>query len=336
MSHLHITNGDVAAELMREGGIDGVILPWRDVLHEGPVPADLALDDLSAVRARYIADTGWAGYDAALADFRERDAMLKGVRDYAQVTLWFEHDLYDQLQLLQLLDWFATQHATQAAGSTALSLICSDEYLGRLPARRMAALFLTRARVTEAQLRLAQKAWRAFRDPEPEHWQALLDEDTSALTFLTDAVLRHLEQFPSVANGLNRTETQLLEAVSLGIHAPWKIFDASQLAEERVFMGDASFFLCMKAMFDASPPLLCTADGAAFRLQGPDVPPAQFAQQEIRLTEAGERILKNELDWVALKFPGGGFDRWLGGVHLDAGHVRRWDPATLSLQTAAA
>ncbi len=328
MNRLHITNGDVAADLLREARIEGEVLPWRDVLHEGPVPAGLGLHELSRVRARYIADCGWAGFEDVLADFHARDTLLESSLHRTEVTLWFEHDLYDQLQLLQLLDWFAVQ----APGTMRLSLICSDEYLGRQSAARLAALFPAREPVTVAQLQLAQQAWRAFRAPEPEDWQALMDEDTSALTFLADAVLRHLEQFPSVANGLNRTETQLLEAVSLGIHAPWKIFDASQLAEDRVFMGDASFFLCMKAMFESSPPLLCTADGTPFRLQGPDVPPAQFAQQDVRLTEAGERTLRNELDWVAISK----LDRWLGGVHLDATHMRRWDHAALGLQAADA
>lgn len=38
MSTLIITNGDAAAEKMREGRINGEILCWRDVLAEGPVP----------------------------------------------------------------------------------------------------------------------------------------------------------------------------------------------------------------------------------------------------------------------------------------------------------
>ena len=323
MSHLHITNGDVAADLMREGGIGGEILPWRDVLHDGPVPARLDLEAMSRVRARYIADCGWASFEAALVDFRERDAMLAGFRNFKRVTLWFEHDLYDQLQLLQLLDWFATQ----PPGATELSLICSDEYLGRLPASSMAALFLTKEPITDAQLRLAQKAWRAFCAPEPESWQALLDENTSALPFLADTVLRHLEQFPSVQNGLNRTETQLLEAVSSDLHHPGLIFDAVQRMEERVFMGDTSFFLCMKALFESTPPLIETRSKTPFILPGPHT--QQAGRQEILLTDAGERILRNELDWVAISR----FDKWLGGVHLTAARVWRWDRDVLALQS---
>ena len=55
---LHITNGDSAVGLMREGGISGDILPWRDVLHDGPVPGGLDLEALSRVRARFLADRG--------------------------------------------------------------------------------------------------------------------------------------------------------------------------------------------------------------------------------------------------------------------------------------
>ena len=38
---LFITNGDFAAGRIAASGLTGEILPWRDVLHEGPVPAGL-------------------------------------------------------------------------------------------------------------------------------------------------------------------------------------------------------------------------------------------------------------------------------------------------------
>jgi hypothetical protein len=57
---LNLTNGDSAVQIMQDAGLPGIFLPWRDVLHEGPVPTDLSLDDLSAVRARFIGhDRGW-------------------------------------------------------------------------------------------------------------------------------------------------------------------------------------------------------------------------------------------------------------------------------------
>ena len=105
MVDLHITNGDSAANILKESTIRGDVLPWRDPMHHGPFPADLDLASLSKVRARYLAGPG---FDAAEVerDFQLRDEHLRGATQYDRIVLWFEHDLLDQLQILQLLDWF--------------------------------------------------------------------------------------------------------------------------------------------------------------------------------------------------------------------------------------
>lgn len=56
---LHVTNGDIAAELLRASGLAGTVLPWRDILHDGPVPGWVSSDELAATRARHIAARGW-------------------------------------------------------------------------------------------------------------------------------------------------------------------------------------------------------------------------------------------------------------------------------------
>src|SRR3954453_22376173 len=52
---LIVTNGDIAAARLAEAAPDTSILPWRDMLHDGPVPADLPLRILSGLRARWLA-----------------------------------------------------------------------------------------------------------------------------------------------------------------------------------------------------------------------------------------------------------------------------------------
>lgn len=105
MSVLNITNGDSTLRLMREANIEGDIVCWRDVLHEGPVPRIGTLTELSSIRACFIADRGWGELGKVKEAFQERDRALKGFSDYQRLVLWFEHDLYDQLQLLQILHW---------------------------------------------------------------------------------------------------------------------------------------------------------------------------------------------------------------------------------------
>jgi hypothetical protein len=134
---LNITNGDSAVEIMKKAGIPGSYLPWQDVLHDGPVPAGLSLEELSKVRAKFIISQGWGMPENVERDFVERDNTLRSFEEYKKVILWFEHDLYDQLQILQILDWF---HVNKNNGID-LSIICVDKYLGMLTPEEMKGLF---------------------------------------------------------------------------------------------------------------------------------------------------------------------------------------------------
>lgn len=316
---LHITNGDSAVRVMREAGIAGEFLPWRDVLHEGPAPAGLTLGEMSKVRAAFIAACGWSEEKQAREGFQERDARLATFRDHEEVILWFEHDLYDQLQLLQLLDWFSAR----GPGDTRLSIICVDDYLGAMAPERMGELYGTQSRVSSAQLTLGKDAWAAFCSADPMGWEALTGKDTAVLPFLAGSVIRHLEQYPSLQNGTNRTETQILKAVNAGLSRPGQIFEASQNDEDARFMGDSTFWIYLNNMLESDPPLLrmVNADSFAFPTAYPY--PEEFRNQHSAITEAGIEVLNNKRDWIEIN----GIDKWLGGVHLHSANIWRWDAA---------
>src|SRR5258708_12016609 len=118
---LHITNG-TSVSLPRTG-LPGGFVYWVDILHDGPVPAGLALEELSRVRARFISD--FFDIPHAEASLEERDEALLAFRDHEEIVLWFEHDLYDQLQLIQILDFLAAADP----GKTAVSTLCGETYL---------------------------------------------------------------------------------------------------------------------------------------------------------------------------------------------------------------
>lgn len=176
---LNITNGSCAEEIMQEAGIPGIFLLWQDVLHDGPVPAGLSLEELSKVRAKFIISRGWGTPENIDRELVERDHILCSFDEYEKVILWFEYDLYDQLQVLQILDWF---HKNSKDG-VELSIICVDKYLGMLTPDEMKGLFKYEERVTDKHLLLSSKAWSAFRSNTPEEWYGLLNTDTSVLPF---------------------------------------------------------------------------------------------------------------------------------------------------------
>jgi len=314
---LNITNGDGAIGIMKKANIPGVFLPWRDVLHDGPVPEGLSLTELSQVRAKFIISRGWGTPEKIKQGFIERDNMLTSFENYKKVILWFEHDLYDQLQVLQILDWF--HHHTPE--ETKLSLICIDQYLGMLSPNEIMGLFTYEEPVTENHLVLANKAWSAFRSTTPEKWRDLLKTDTSALPFLEGAIIRLLEEYPNCSNGLSRTAQQILKIISQGEKRPGRVFGRYQESEDRRFLGDSSFWVILQELLESSPPLLNLPEDMELTLPtSPD--------QKLTITPMGKNVLAGERSWLEMVE----LDRWIGGVHLTPGNMWCWDSGTLRHQ----
>jgi hypothetical protein len=313
---LHVTNGDVAAELIRRSGVSGQVTVTADVLHEGPAPTGLPPERWRKVRARYLAESGYDDYDSCLARLTERDHILDDFRSHDEIVLWFEHDLFDQLLLIRVLDGFAGRNL----GGTELFLICVGEFpgavpfhgLGQLAPSQLASLLETRQRVNEGQKLLARDAWRAFRATDPTGLADLLRRDTTPLPYLAGALRRHLEEFPSALNGLSRSEQQILRGLALGASTFEQLFQATQRMEERVFMGDLSFSRLLQDLASAPRPLL--------RLE--PAPNGSLRSLRVSLTTTGREVLEGRDDWIGIR----GIDRWLGGVHLQGPEAAwRWD-----------
>jgi hypothetical protein len=306
---LHITNGESVVGTFRQARFPGSYLSWIDVLHDGPVPQTGTLSELSDIRAKALADFGAGSYEKVRSGFAARDRTLEDFRKHEEVVLWFEHDLFDQLQLLQLLDWFGGQEM----GKVKLSLIQVNSYpgvkpfygLGQLSGPQLVRLFPTRAVVREAHTAAAREAWQAFRADDPAALLSLAQQSSPALPFLAAALTRFLEEYPWTRDGLSRTERQVLQAAANGRRTKQAIYAESRKQED-VPWGDTSVYLRISRLATGKPPAL-----------------QETGKDEYAITDAGRQLLEGQADWIAMQ---GGIDTWLGGVHLEGEQAKwRWD-----------
>ncbi len=314
---LHISNGD--ATDVPGTGLARRVVYWRDVLHEGPVP-EVAPAELRRIRAGYLA--GYQGVDEAevMRRFTERDQALEAGRD-GEYVLWFEADLYDQLQIAEIL----ARLAGLGVPAGCITLICIGEHagiarfggLGELTAGQLRELPHTSAcaRLTPAALELATRAWAAFRAPAPDDLGAIAAARLGELRFLGEAFDRLSREYPAIRDGLSLTERRVLAAVADGAPDAGTAFVRAGARETRPYMGDTTCFGRMDRMAAGPHPLL--------RLDPPGRPVARATG--LHLTGTGARVLAGQADQIALN----GIDRWIGGVHLQGHHVPwRWDDGT--------
>ena len=205
-----------------------------------------------------MASFGWSPIENIREQFRVRDETIRNFRAHGEVVLWFEHDLFDQLQLIQILDFFAKEDLN----GFAVSLIQIDKHpavvpfygLGMLSGEQLAELLPGRKAVSGELLSSASEAWDAFRSPDPQRLLRVIERDMPGLPFLAAALIRRLEEFPSTRDGLARTQRQLLEAAAAGARSKRELYMRSQRAEKCPW-GDASFFLRLDGLGLALKPV---------------------------------------------------------------------------------
>ncbi|MEO1200072.1 MAG: hypothetical protein AAFX39_12705 [Pseudomonadota bacterium] len=325
MATLVITNGDSAADLLNAANLAGdCLIVWRDLLHEGPVIDTGDLTALSASRAAFIASDHACAIDQdqglVRSDFTQRNAAFRRHHAFDTIELWVEHDLYDQLQLLQiltLLDRDGRHHG--------VTLVQAPDYLG-LQTPETIGRFKALSRPLGAHdFATARRHWEAFAAGTPASLLLAVDETRSdAFPFLGQAMLRLLAELPDTRTGLR--ETERLALTCLRDHGPLNAGPLFKLycdVEAAMFHGDASFFSRLDGLKLGPAPLIsgptgCYADVTRDETGKPSGP---YLTTAFEITETGRRVLDGQADATMLN----GADCWFGATHITSESVWRWD-----------
>ena len=317
MRRLVITNGDSAAEILVASGYEATILPWRDALHEGPLLTG-PLDACSTVRAPWLAARfGLEATDVA-ENLADRDTVISGIDAFDVVELWFEHDLYDQLQLAQII--VALGHDAPMVED--IRLIQADDFLGhRTPSTILEFRSLERP-LTEDDRVSAVRAWSALTANTPERVAEFVSEPADGpepLPFLRSALHRFLCELPDPTRGLGLSEWRIVSALADGERKFGALFRDLLEQEEAAFLGDLSFFLLVRDLAACDHPVVTLSTG--------NVLPEDFGNTTVGLTDFGRAVLEGRADQLAENR----IDRWWGGTHLMTPRVWRYDRETAEL-----
>jgi hypothetical protein len=314
---LHVANGTSLTGLIEAAGIPGARSLWCDVLYEGPVPGGLSDEALTEVRGRFLAGPRAEDVERAVRGLREWRRVIAETHAYDELVLWFEHDLFDQLNLVQLLSWIGER----LPRSTDVRLVTIGSFphrphfkgMAELTPEELAPLIEARQRVTDRQYEIAGLAWSAFRDDTPEALDALRRADLSALPFLAPALRRFLEEYPWTSDGLSLCERRALE---LAAREPIDLAEACTRmhdGERAYYITDGSFESLVSSLSGRAVPLV--------EVSGRDAGHADGMHGTMTITEAGRRALAGVPGAVRMHE----IDRWMGGVHLEPGNLWRWD-----------
>jgi hypothetical protein len=184
-----------------------------------------------------------------------------------------------------------------------IAVVQTDHYLASMTIDEILPLLPKRRTATAAIFRSARRSWERFTSPSPAELYAAAGEDAIGLPFLRPALQRLCEEYPWTRDGLSRSQRQALYAVARGPAREDELFARAQAREEAYFLGKRAFARILADLSTGREALVEDEDGML-------VP-----------TSLGRRVMAGDADWLDEH----AIDRWIGGVHLVANGVTRWD-----------
>jgi hypothetical protein len=213
-SQLHITNGDNFTQRLQQLQVKGDFITWREMLCEGKTETNVGSESFWKTRfdflhKNYNVSKSWF-VEKTLKEYRS----LCNHKQQDQIILWFEYDLFCQINMLAVISWLKTnrRHAE-------ISLICSGKEddsdrlysLSDLSDEQLLHSFDNRIVLSQDDIEYADYVWQLYCSDNPIRLENLTDFENYQFQYLYEALQAHLKRFPSIKNGLNELENRLLE-----------------------------------------------------------------------------------------------------------------------------
>ncbi|MGB5479905.1 MAG: DUF1835 domain-containing protein [Eudoraea sp.] len=267
-SQLHITNGDSFTQKLKTLKLKGDIITWREMLCEGKTETNVGSESFWKTRfdflhKNYKVSKSWF-VEKTLKEYRS----LCNHKQQDQIILWFEYDLFCQINMLAVLSWLK-KHRRYAE----IYLVCSGDEdetnrlyrLNDLSDEQLFNSYENKVKLSQNDIEYADYVWQLYCSDNPIRLENLIDFDNYQFDYLSDAIKVHLRRFPTIKNGLNELENRVLE-FSLHQKPKSKKELLGKLIENQGFygFGDTQYervISSLRPLFSSFNPVRLTAKG---------------------------------------------------------------------------
>lgn len=214
ISQLHITNGDSFTQKLKTLKLKGEIITWREMLCEGKTETNVGSESFWKTRfdflhKNYKVSKSWF-VEKTLKEYRS----LCNHKQQDQIILWFEYDLFCQINMLAVLSWLK-KHRRYAE----IYLVCTGDEdetnrlyrLNDLSNEQLLNSYQNKVKLSQNDIEYADYVWQLYCSDNPIRLENLIDFDNYQFDYLSDAIKVHLRRFPTIKNGLNELENRVLE-----------------------------------------------------------------------------------------------------------------------------
>ena len=277
---LHLFNGDSTLHQFRKTKLTGDTIVWREILCEGKTVADLSSEQFWSTRQQFLQQFV-TDFDVQMHKELKNAFQQIDLPKYEEIILWFEYDLFCQINLLGVLSWLSNKTRDS---EIIIMLICVGKHpnypklvaLGNLNTPEFAALYPNRQVLNTADLIFAARIWAIYCSADHTLLLKEIQADTStAFPYLEAAMYQHQKRFPNIENGLTDIESRMLHLLAHTPRSKQELVRELLNTQEVYGFGDLQYFKILEDL----KPLLKEEDERLF------------------INQLGKKVLANQVDF---------------------------------------
>ena len=217
-STLHITNGDSTSNYLKKLRFSGEFITWREMLCEGKTTTDVGSESFWKNRFDFL-KTVYKVNKPTFIEFTLKEYRnLCKKKEQNEIVLWFEPDLFCQINMLAVLSWIKRYRqgyeiSLVSDGTDAKSH--KNAGFSLLSEEQINLLYKNRVLLSQDDIEYADYIWQLYCSDSPLRLETVYKfNPMSPFQHLESAIEAHLKRFPSIENGLNFVENNILKTAN--------------------------------------------------------------------------------------------------------------------------
>lgn len=217
---VHILNGDSTSLGIKEGAIEGDCIVWREMLTEGPLSIDIVNDDFWNKRNVFFENEFSVDRLEYYDKTHQELTKIKHISNYNEVVLWFEYDLFCQVNLIALCTYLLSSYKD----SIDYYLVCTgrkkgEEHLQTLSdyaPNEYKKLLESRSKLSQQDLLFAKECWEKYVSNDLYELKAFNFAKNIMFKYLQLVMNQHMKRFAD-KSGLNQIDYKILDIIDSNI-----------------------------------------------------------------------------------------------------------------------
>jgi len=210
---LHITNGSVLTNILKELEYQGDFLTWEEMLCEGPTLYNINSNEFLKLRANFF--NSYYDIDLNIKEIKGELDILNHTEKYSEIVLWFEYDLFCHINMIGIINLIHQKKIDLPLYLVSSGRIEGEKTLkglGELSPSQLKSHFNKKVKLTADDIDLAISVWNIYCGMDHNLLKPYIVK-TSNFKYLNNCLKAHLERFPDSITGLNILEKNILEII---------------------------------------------------------------------------------------------------------------------------